>query len=277
MMKKFGSWTGFSGKTLWDWMKLIISALIPIVLFSFGQSYSESQRISNLAIERDRQREAALQKYFDDMSELMLTGKLLESESGAQVRAITKTRTFTVLKRLDSERKGAVVQFLYDSRLIDKDNVVIFLADADLSGAYLKEANLWEANLWGANLEGANLDGADLGEAILSRAYLKDANLWGADLWGANLSGAFLESAMLMQADLGQADLGESNLSGAALWEANLEGADLTDADLRDTDVTEKQIALVRSLAGAVMPDGTVYDGSDESFGSQGEHREHSD
>ena len=46
------------------------------------------------------------------------------------------------------------------------------------------------------------------------------------------------------------ADLSRADLTGVDLAEANLEGA----------EVTAKQLAQVKSLKGATMPDGTKHD-----------------
>jgi uncharacterized protein YjbI with pentapeptide repeats len=53
----------------------------------------------------------------------------------------------TVLTRLDGERKGSVLQFLHESRLIAKVPGVLDLKGADLSGADLGRADLREAVL----------------------------------------------------------------------------------------------------------------------------------
>ena len=48
------------------------------------------------------------------MTELLLDKKLRESEVD-EVRAVARARTFTVLRRLDGERKGALIRFLIRS------------------------------------------------------------------------------------------------------------------------------------------------------------------
>ncbi len=65
----------------------------------------------------------------------------------------------------------------------------------------------------------ADLSGADLREANLSEADLREADLSGADLREANLRGANLRGANLIGADLRGADLREANLSGAPVIE----------------------------------------------------------
>jgi len=65
-----------------------------------------------------------------------------KEEDPKEVRAVARSRTLTLLRRLDGERKGHVVQFLYESGLITKDRTSVNLAGANLEGAYLTSAIL---------------------------------------------------------------------------------------------------------------------------------------
>jgi len=257
------TWTGFGPytppnsnfqreKTLYDWLQL---AIIPLVL-AFGVWWlnrlqqERDQKLANqrAQIEReaaekraqaerdvalDNQREAALQDYIDNLSELLLHEKLRESGGNDEVRTVARVRTLTVLSRLDGRRKGIVVQFLHESGLIYKDIKIIDLSQADLTGASLFSAYLQEASLSRANLHGADLS---------------DANLHGADLTGAYLRAADLSRTNLSGADLSYAGLNFARLRAADLHGANLRGAfDITNEEL------EKE---AKSLEGATMPDG---------------------
>jgi hypothetical protein len=157
-------------------------------------------------VEMDRAQEAALQVYFDRMSDLLIKEMLRTSEEGAEVRDVARTRTLTVLRRLDPERKGALLLFLYGSKLVVGKGII------NLSGADLRQANLREANLIGADLSavklreadlsGANLRGITLFRADLREANFHNANLGGADLQGTDLHGADLSGAVLIRVDL---------------------------------------------------------------------------
>jgi hypothetical protein len=120
-------WTGFngnnkSGKTLWDWLQLLI---IPAVL-TLGAIWYTARQNHDLHITLDNQRETVLQTYFDNMSELLLHENL----------RISKRRKLDAISL-----EGA------------------YLQGANLSGTVLWEAILKEANLAGADLTGANLKG----------------------------------------------------------------------------------------------------------------------
>jgi uncharacterized protein YjbI with pentapeptide repeats len=208
---------------------------------------------------KDNQREAALQAYIDHMSKLLLAQNLRHSLENEEVRKIARGRTLTVLRRLDAERKGSVLQFLHESTLLGKEGRIIDLTGADLSRAHLSRADLSGANLSHANLSRANLSGADLSEAILSEAILSGTNLSRTILSGTNLSEAYLMRANLRGADLIGANLNEADLSGAFLIGAILSRANLSGANLSGALVTPEQVTPTTSLQGTIMPDGSKH------------------
>ena len=284
-------------KTLWDWMELL---LLPIILIGGALLLNRSRRNTgheNAYLEHeiatDRQKEQALQAYFDRMAELLLKEKLSRF-STEEVRNVAKIRTLTVLRGLDPKRKGLVLLFLKDSGLIDREAVIdlcgadlrhvsvpfaslgrVNLSEADLrkadfQGVGLAKSYLSGANLRGANLVGANLAGADLFDAILCEADLTHASLKGANLTGADLQGCRLNDANLSEADLSRvnlsvggligANLRGANLGGARLSGADLSEADLSLADLSGTQLTKSDLERAKSLEGATLPDGTKHE-----------------
>jgi uncharacterized protein YjbI with pentapeptide repeats len=278
---------GFSKKTYWDWMELLI---IPIVLAVGAwflnrserkneREIAEKNREEDRRIAQDRRNQTSLEAYFDRMVELLIEYDLMDnkSEKHKMLSTIARTRTLAVLRSLDGRRKGQVIQFLHESGLIAPELVVVPLDEANLIQAYLPKASLSKTNLSGAILNEADLRMANLSGASLTETYLEKANLRGAVLtWAnlsgakpikanltlANLSGSDLRGANLRGADLSEADLRLANLSGADLTEADLSGANLTDANLRMVNlsgakVTDDQLAKAKSLKDATLPDGT--------------------
>ena len=222
-------------RTFWDVLELaIIPASIALIVVWLNREQrqreleiAEKERDTERQIAKDREEERALQGYLEAMTELLLEKKLRTPEEGSEVRSIARARTLTILRSLSSERKGSILRFLYEAKLIDRKKTVIALR-----GAALGEANLRGANLGEASLRRADLYKANLGEASLRRADLYKANLGGANLGGANLGGAFLGGA-----NLGGANLYKADLEDASLWEANLGGANLRGANLRGADL----------------------------------------
>ena len=186
-------WTGLSsytppvkdsnfqrGKTLWDWLNLLGVLAIPAVVGLGAAWYTAQQGKVSDRENTDNQRETALQTYIDKMSELLLHEKLRDSAEEDEVRNVARVRTLTVLLRLDANRKSNVLQFLYESGLINKDESII-------------------------DLRTVRLRASDLDRVIPRGAYLSGADLSGADLRRANLDGANLSFAKVTQEELDQA------------------------------------------------------------------------
>jgi uncharacterized protein YjbI with pentapeptide repeats len=256
------AWTGFRGKTLWDWLNLLGVLAIPVVVGLGTVWFTTKQGQVSDVTNKDNQRESALQSYLDRMSELLLKENLRKSEPDAEIWNIARVRTLTVLRALDPKRKGSVLRFLSESGLIniidlsEADLTEAELCEVNLEGARLERAKLCKANLMGANLMVANLRRADLSDAYLVDADLSKANLTTAKLKGARLSAAFLCEADLSYADLEYADLGGATLPatstrgdkttmhvpGANLSGANLEGVNLSGAKLKWANLTNAKL-----------------------------------
>jgi len=225
------SWTGFFNKTLWDWMQLLI---IPAVLTIGAFLFNRAERSSEQAIALDNQRAAALQTYLDRMSELLLEKNLRTSKPDDEVRTVARSQTLTVLRNLDANRKRTLLQFLYESGLINNDEShgIVSLERASLQGVNLHNADLEGANLNRTSLRNADLRNANLDKTSLCRARLSDANLTEANLGEADLTDAILSGALLRNANLSK---------------ANLCGADLSGADLRGAIVTAEQLEKAKT------------------------------
>jgi hypothetical protein len=251
------------------------------------QSTLEQQR----RIEEQHAQDTALQAYLERIGELLLDKGLRTAEEAAEddlveddlVReeaiALARMQTHTVLRRLDGNRKGSVLQFLYGLRLIGSPgntSTIIDLSRADLSSVNLSNADLKIADLSGADLRHADLRHADLSGADLSGADLSNADLSGADLsgnelfgeaaaslWHTNLSNANLGNALLRGVELSDANLSDANLSNANLSKALLQGTNLGGADLSGADLSDarryihKQLRKAKLSRSTIMPDGS--------------------
>jgi len=128
-------------------------------------------------LETGRAQAARFQAYLEQMEKLLLDHQLRSTtksdnlprvaggvdlskltEESDDARVVAHAQTLAVLEgETDPARKGILLLFLYDSALIHKDNSVISLLNAPLSGADLSRAVLIRANLSEANLSEANL------------------------------------------------------------------------------------------------------------------------
>jgi uncharacterized protein YjbI with pentapeptide repeats len=233
------------GKTLWDWMSLLVApALIAVVVAAYADRLSSQ---NSYDLQKNSLEETALQDYLDRMNDLLLNEHLAPGDPGSNVAYIAKALTDAVIPELNTERKHIVVAFLSKTGLIIGHNVFpqslviptidlirtdlssVDLSQLDLTGAFLSEANLSQANLNGAFLKGAELSGA-----ILTDASLVNTHMFGADLTDASLV--------------------NTHMLGADLRRANLRGANLNGADLRRALLSDKTI-----LDETILPDGSNW------------------
>jgi hypothetical protein len=185
-------WTGFQGKTVWDFLQLLI---VPLMLVAIGLVFSlqqdaRQQQTENkrAAAEREladqRAQDEALQAYLNQMGGLLLEKDLFAADANSQVSSLARARTATVIQRLDSDRNRNVIRFLKEAGLTGLTGKQLYsirlLAGTDLRGALLEGTDLRGCDLSEANLSGADLSKADLSETNLSHANLSHANLSGA-------------------------------------------------------------------------------------------------
>ncbi len=230
------------GKTLWDWMQLLI---IPLALALIALWFNRTERKNEQTLSSDNQQEAALQSYLDRMSELLLEKKLRKSEPNAEVRTVARVRTLSMLYQLNTRRINYMLAFLRESELItnDPNTSIVSLRKADLRQVDLHNVNLhsldlsetsfWEANLSGAYINKANLSGASFFKANLNGTNFRKSNLNKANLSGANLSGTVFSETNLSGATLTGANFNNTFLGGANLSGANFSLAKFMDAELR--------------------------------------------
>lgn len=248
----WSDWTGFNAyttpqvgenqayqreKTFWDWMQLLI---VPGILLWAATQFNNRNTRTQLEVTVENQREAALQHYIDSMSTLLLHEGLRTLGVDDEIRSVARARTLAVLRVLDGKRKGIVVEFLSNARLLLQENV-ISLSGVDLRGIELKETrqaiNVSEADLSDADFTHARLSGLFAFDAILTRLKANKAVLHGAQLTSATLDDAQLEGTNLQHTDLSHAKLNRANLRGADLYAAQVNHADLSGADLRDVQL----------------------------------------
>lgn len=221
-------WEGAHNKRFWSYLDLLIvpaAIAIGVTVLNLMQNErtrkaEDVQQERELAVENQRAQDEALQAYLDQMSQLVIDQKrpLRRARPGDDLSAVARARSLTALTRLDASRKRSVLQFLYESGLITKGQVVVDLRQADLSAASLGAADLHTAYLGEANLREADLHATDLREADLS-----DVDLSEGDLSAANLHGALLSEADLRGADLRDAILTNATMPNGQNYEEWLE------------------------------------------------------
>ena len=238
-------WLGFRGKTLWDWLQLLI---VPAILIGVTFAWSATQTRTDDMREDRRSQDATLQAYLNQMSDLMLDRKLLKSKKDDAVRAVARTVTLTALRRLDAERKAEVVHFLYEAGVLHVPHDLTFFGSVfrgtpipivDLEGADLRGVDLANASLWTTEcgvLEGVRsraLLKGDFRGARFDHATLCAVDLSEADLRGASFAGAKISHTTLSFAD----KLEGASFKGASFWHVDLACADLDGVVFDDADI----------------------------------------
>jgi hypothetical protein len=168
-----------------DWVTLLI---IPLALAGVGYVYTSYETRRTQAVERSRAQEERIRTFLDEMDKLLIERHLRASLRDADERKLARTRILTVLLNMDIGRKRRPLKAIYELRLVDRNNPIVSLSQADLDDAELSEAILPGIDLQGVYARRANLRNANLKNADLRGAYLTEADLSGANLSGADIT-----------------------------------------------------------------------------------------
>ena len=182
-------------KTAWDLLQLLIvpAMLAALALWFNGSQASrerarEDRRIrEDRAIALDARRDATLDAYLSEMSNLILNRNLLRAPPLGAVNHVARTATLTTARRLDGRRRGELVRFLVEAGLLRQIRVTGADVVLDLSGADLRNADLSDAHLGSISLHRVDLRGARFDSSLLL-----DVDLGGADLRGASFREAVI-------------------------------------------------------------------------------------
>lgn len=225
-------WTGFGesevdatkvpAKTLWDWLDLLI---IPMVVVIIGGLFSEIEKEKSKKREEERSQNEILESFLQTMTDLIIQYKLQNTPT-SQTSAIARARINIATNNLNGERKGQVLQFLYESDLINLNPKLSLL------GANMKKAVLDEIVLGKSEIKGI----------YFNQASIKNVNLDGAILTGCDFSEANFSNSSLKNVDLSYSNLTKAKLINLDLTTVNFEGADLTKANLKGSKILKEQL-----------------------------------
>jgi hypothetical protein len=233
-------------KTAWDFLQLLI---VPAILVAIALAFNASQASRDRSREDRRIREdraladaarkdAILDAYLAKMSGLILERDLTSAKEGSAVRQVARTATLTTLRRLDGTRKGEVVRFLYEARLLHtrgRDGVfpppVINLEGADLRGVDLTEASLEVDDLIESPTTSSVILDGDLRDAKFDRAHLNQVSFGRPFAIGPltiNLRGASFNRSVIFDTSFYLVDL-----RGVSFKKASLYNVDFAYSDVR--------------------------------------------
>lgn len=161
-----------------------------------------------------------VEAYLEHIGTLLLEEDLRTEGENSDVRLLARARTLVALDGVSGDRKVRLLEFLYESKLIQ------FGSQGGQPVISLRFADLRETRL-------------------VKRSILSNTDLDRAELIDANL-----DNAKLINSELPRADLSGANLSGANLFKADLSSA---------KGVNCQQLQEAKSLDGATMPNGQKY------------------
>ncbi|CAF2923999.1 unnamed protein product [Rotaria sp. Silwood2] len=169
-------------------LNFVSAVLVPIVIAIFSiilalqqKSIAETNRDVDLRITADQhrqnvelaldgQRDAKLVAYMNEISHLLLTNNF--SLSKRILTSIVRPKTLAVLRQIDVTRKGYLIQFLRESRMISTTSPpVLSLAGADLNDIDLSEhekpVDMRQVSFFGASLDDASFTRVSLGYIVI--------------------------------------------------------------------------------------------------------------
>ena len=228
-------WSGFQKKSFWDWLQLLI---VPLMLAFGGLYVNYAFETRDKQIAEEGKKQELLKDYFSKMQTLILAEKTLPKSNNKptgspsldqnqpklspESQAIAKALTFAVLDELDGKRKGKVISYLADSKLIIEDPTLKSKSEINLEHANLKDIVLQDvvmpfvkinnADMTNARLDNVDLSNSDLADSDLSEATLKNVKLIEAKVYGVNFT-----KTNLTGVNFSNTDLNNSNFYNATL------------------------------------------------------------
>lgn len=252
--------------SMYEWLMLLSSLFIPLIVGILSivlplqqQNLSERQnenskiialnnRLQDMDLLRDQQRQMVLNTYEHDLSELLFKYKSVhhggndtstdeddEDEDDDRVSLVVRTKTLHAIRQLDPARKILLIQLLIDSGVQHRINI----SHADLSslifppGSTYYQLQLNDVIARNISLKRVGLFQSNFSYSVLDNSSFEQSNCSFADFTYASL-----QQTDWTNTDVTQAMFNYSNLLGARL--------------------TQQQLAAVNSLQGAILPNGSI-------------------
>ena len=124
------SWTGFDGNTFWDWLSLLIT---PVTLAVISVLFSIQQNQKSVLASEHQQQDSALTACMEQLTRLLVEQDLKSAPQGSPVRDVARAHALSALRRVDAPRRAALVHFLDESGLLDKDAPLVDLSGVELA------------------------------------------------------------------------------------------------------------------------------------------------
>jgi len=247
-------WTGFLGKTLWDWMKLL---LVPIILALGGLLFTQMDRLNSTRAQRlDRERLQVDREQAQNELALNRRGQIIDrftraidqlgkvNDYGQKVVEIRVGGIYALeqIARASEEDYWPIMEVLTSyvrqhAPLVSREYLNgqkdVVVEEVQTSRGSSEKAEPTEGSF-------ATPDIQAITDVLRRRnRYFGHGEPEPLDLHLTNLSGANFLQANLNRASLNRASLRGADFQGADLREADLRGADLQGADFQNANLRE--------------------------------------
>jgi uncharacterized protein YjbI with pentapeptide repeats len=264
--RRFKELLGCNDKTVYDWLTLLSSILLPFAIAAFTivitmQENNEQHEnrehdllIAALRREQDQhiaeqqRNETLLSNYLRDISNLILKyGHQLDDH---KARITAATVTLTAIQRLNTEKKQFIVRYLYRRTFIDQteSDQPFELKGADLSNIELTNHLIINDHSI-RKYNGLFLPFVYLTNASFIYLIISYSNFAHSDLSGANFSYSFIQYGYFKSAQLQNCDFRYADITDIDFTNANLTGAHITD----------EQLQQAAFLDNVIFPNGSIW------------------
>lgn len=209
-------------KTLWDWLDLLI---IPASIGLIGWLYKDYEKSKDEKKEQENKYSEILESYFKAISDLITKENLLDINNNNTSKKIARSRTILAIENLDGERKGQVLQFLFELDLIDTNKI-------DLLGA-----NLANIQCDGIVLKNLTINGVHFGNSSFENSFLENCKFIACDFSNSTFLGASFQNV-----DFSYSKLNNCNFQYIDLTTLNLEGVELHRANISNSKILQNQL-----------------------------------
>ncbi|CAF1518023.1 unnamed protein product [Didymodactylos carnosus] len=264
---------GLSNLTLARFLKIFSSALIPLMIgiFTIVQTLQQQtiadgtrskdleiatfQRQQDIDMAENLQNETIIINYIKEICQLLIENK---NDTNNIIATVIRANTLIVLRRLDPKRKRLIIQFLYEAKLITKDNNPVDLSDAELNNVDFTNSIFNSIKLTGVYLINSTFVNTQLTNSDLSSSYLKQANFQYAKITDCNFNYTHLQQAQFSQSNIAYGSFYQSNLTLANFSSCEIFNSTFISADLNSSiflscgidkvDFSSAQLLYTRAL-----------------------------
>lgn len=202
----------------------------------------EARRTQDIEIALNKQRDSVFDSYIRDLSHLLLISNYQLTRS--MLNSIVRPMTLTILRQIDPPRKVLLLKFLYESKMIRRDekSSLLDLSDGDFNGIRLEKLSMTNISLVGTSLTNSSFVLVDFSGGDFERTDLTDSKFLSVRLFSTNF---YCSRLVRVKFDQSELDL-----------------ADLSLADLTDSNLNKFQFDRVLMSNMATLPNGTESENS---------------